>query len=549
VQIGTRGIGALASLFWARILLDTMGDGLYGLFVTFVAVTTLIGLGDLGITVAVAVKVAQAVGSGDREAARKVLGNARHVLSAIVAVVAVIGASLAPWFPGWLGFTEVSGVGSLPTLFYCAVIHFGLNVIASYLASILYGTGNVTWPIIPNFVAGQLAVFAHWILATQGFQLWVQYLPYLAASGAGIWIHYRCVRLSDPDLLILKRVDAAAGGRVGLLKDGFWFYAWTLSTAIYMAADRVFINAGFGPQAVPEYHLNYKAAELAMWFIASAALASMPRITHWLSSEEKRADAIIAANRLQKAQSGLAIVAGLGYLLFNEWFMTLWLGSGFAAPLALQALFAVNLAVTAASDCSSQIAIRSGSAGMKMGGITVLSAALLNIILSFIAMKMHSMNGIALATVVAQCALSFRLAWHSATVLGVPRLVWESRVVIIPLGTVSLAAFAQVYWLGTLGGSRVALGLMFAALMLCSLWLVGIDRNFLSRELRSFVGLFSVPTTGSIVSNPPQAPIDSEFLARPPAQDVSQRRPQDPENPPLTGLGDNPKGNDDTERH
>src|SRR5205814_9842113 len=59
------GLGSLLSLVWTRLLLRAMGDPLYGLFLSFQAVTRLGGLGDLGLSGGISIKTGAMLGRGE----------------------------------------------------------------------------------------------------------------------------------------------------------------------------------------------------------------------------------------------------------------------------------------------------------------------------------------------------------------------------------------------------------------------------------------------------------------------------------------------------
>src|SRR5947208_6209490 len=64
-------LGIFLGLLWTRLLIRSMGDPVYGLFVSFQGVTRLGGLGDLGLSGAVALIVNTRLGRGEDEDLQK----------------------------------------------------------------------------------------------------------------------------------------------------------------------------------------------------------------------------------------------------------------------------------------------------------------------------------------------------------------------------------------------------------------------------------------------------------------------------------------------
>src|SRR6185437_14908666 len=92
-------------------------DPLLGLFQNFQAVTRLGGLGDFGITGALALTVGLMLGRRDEDGLRALLASARPLFLLLAGALAVLFLSLSPWLPGWLGFVGVPGSGSMTALF------------------------------------------------------------------------------------------------------------------------------------------------------------------------------------------------------------------------------------------------------------------------------------------------------------------------------------------------------------------------------------------------------------------------------------------------
>src|SRR5262245_54298801 len=102
-------VSSVMSLICTRLLLRAMGDPAYGLFMTFLGVTRLGGLGDLGITGALASRTGRAVARGEEESLHQLVAGARSLMLMFALGLSLIFLVLSPWLPQWLGFQPVPG--------------------------------------------------------------------------------------------------------------------------------------------------------------------------------------------------------------------------------------------------------------------------------------------------------------------------------------------------------------------------------------------------------------------------------------------------------
>ncbi|MBI3882127.1 MAG: hypothetical protein HY301_18965 [Verrucomicrobia bacterium] len=491
LQIATRALGSLFSLLWTRLLLDAMGLALNGLFLTFRSLAALGGLGELGMGAAVALRAGQLLGRGEDRELREFLAVARAVFVLLAVAAGGIFFALTPWLPGWMHFGDVAGAGPMVGLFAIGAVSVAFLMLASYLNNLNHGAGNVTWPVVPAFVLTQLSLAAHWWLARGGAPLWLQFAPYVAAAGIGLVLAWFYLRASHPVLARLTPMRFAWRAVLALQEKSFWIYLSSLGNRIYTSTDQLLITAGFGPEQVPAYANNYKLCELAWFVIGAASFASLPKITQWIASSAPadRARVVRETHRLNLFQTVLGCGAALGYLAVNDVFMRLWLGEKMLVPAAWQIAFAANLAVTTCGDAGIQLSLRFGDRGLRVGGGVIGLTGLLNLALSFIAMKSGTVGGIAFATVVAQTVLSLVLGWFVCARLELNWPKWAFKTCVLPLAAVALAGAARLALRPDSWPHAAALGGICLALFLVVTWLSGFTFAFVREELRILRGM------------------------------------------------------------
>jgi O-antigen/teichoic acid export membrane protein len=496
--------GSLLSLLWFRLLVFAMGKPLFGLFDSFLAVTRLGGLGDLGISGALAIKAGSMLGGREEEGLQKLLASARALFVVMAGGLFMLFLVLSPWLPRWMHFHDVPGAGSLTTLFIFGGASVALLILSGYFASLNYAHGTVTWPILPTvFISQMLAPFLHWRLAAAGAPLWVQCLPYLLASALNAVVGWRMLKWSHPwlgNLLPLKfsgqlwKILAGASG---------WVYLCSLGNVIYTTTDRLVLQAGIGPEVIAPYRANTKVCDLAVSLILTASFVSLPKITQWISSSNAadRKRLLVETNRLNIFQIVLGCGAALGYLALNDLFIYLWMGPDFNCPLVWQIAFAANLVVTTGGDASIQIATRCGDQGLKRAGLAIGMTGLLNLGLSiFSVLLSHRLGvtgaiaGVAVATVIAQSVLSLGLSWHICRHLGFSFLRWTLKCWLLPLGIVLSAAVLKDYFPKQSFSNLGWLLSCYVILFFAACWLAGMNTGLLRSEFAFVRSIFNKKT-------------------------------------------------------
>jgi hypothetical protein len=365
-------------------------------------------------------------------------------------------------------------------------------LLASYVNNLSYACGNVTWPIVPAFLVLQLCMLGHWQLAAHGQPLWIQYLPYAAASAAGIWLTWSYVRISHRSLARIWPMNVDWPLTLSLFESSFWIYLCMWGTAIYRNTDSMLINAhrNFPLGTLTYYNLNYKFCEIAVFVALTASFVTLPKITVWMASDDPKDQERVRVEmrRLNQFQTLLGCGAALAYLAGNSVFMKIWWMHRAdpvapAQPLLLLA-FALNMAVTASGDAGIQLALRSGKKGLRVMGGVIGGTGFLNLGLSLVAMKMDWLEGIALATVVAQSVLSLVASSYICRHLRMRWLPWAVKGWLAPLAGICFAGWLRMIWPTDSVSHFLMLAGAYAGMFLLAAWAMGVNAEFFREELK-----------------------------------------------------------------
>jgi O-antigen/teichoic acid export membrane protein len=486
-------LGSLFSLLWWRLLLRAMGDPLMGLYQLFQSVTRLGGLGDFGITSALGLKVGTLLGRGDEKGLKSMLASARTLFIFLAAGLCLLLIALSPWLPNWLGFASVPEAGSMTWLFVFGGISLAMIIVSGYFASLNYAHGTVTWPIFPTVLFAQvLAPFVHWRLALLHLPLWIQLLPYLGSSVIMAFLGWRMLKWSHPWLGNLRPLKQDRAEWKALTGTSWWAYLVSLGATIYLSSDVLVIGAEFGPGAIPRYRVNYRVCELFITLIVTASFVGIPKLTQWIASPQEgdRRRLLAEMDRLSKFEIALTCISVLGYLAFNNLFIRLWLDEAHQAPLAWQVAFACNLAVTCSGNAGIQMSMRAGNQGLKWAGLVVAGTGLLNLTLSIISVKLGSIGGVAVATVIAQSVSSILLGGVTCRYLGLSVGRWTARCWLLPMGFVLFAAGLKVLLPDNSLMHLSMLSACYFGVFLVVCVIAGVNRELIRTELNYVRAMF-----------------------------------------------------------
>ena len=484
LRLGAMVVGTLSSLIWTRLIIHALGSELYGLFISFTTFINFGGLTELGMGGAVGLRTSQYLGAGRIDELKIWLANARTVFLLLAIGVASTCLILAPVLPGWLRFTSLPTAGSLPMLFAIGSFGLFLMVVISYFNNLNYACGTLTWPILPQFVFLQVIFFTQWMLATRHAPLYLIYLPTVIITLLNVALSMFFLRVSHPSLANISPLRFHLPTALSLFSLTGWAFLVTMGNIIYTSTDRLLINAGFGPARVTIYQLNYKLCELAVPMLAMFSFLLMPKLTQLIASPDKadQAQAITSFLKLNQIQTFLGCVAALGYLLINDLFIQIWIGSEQQAPLLWQFAFACNLAITVSGDAAIQVAGRCGLHGVRTAGLAIGGTALLNLMLSCISMSYGSIAGIALATVFAQMVLVYILGKFSLGYLLIPRGPFFIKSLLFPLAIVTVFYAARLHFPIT----SPMLWLTYLVALFIIAWVLGINLTLVKEEIQLF---------------------------------------------------------------
>lgn len=460
----------------------------FGLWSLVQATIGLLGLMDMGYSASVVKYVADARGRGDSERTGNLTATFFWLYAALGALTIAATVAVAPFLPSLLGIPAdkartgqfvwiligIRSATGLPLgLFAGILVGYQKQVLSN--ASRLLGTLSyalVTWWALS--MSPSLETLAWTSLAT--------------GVGANLIAMLFCIG-STPGMSLSPRRF-----RRPLLREistfSLWFFLIQVSLLLATRVDTLVINAFLPLAAVALYTVAIRVAEKASVLCRQLANALAPMIAELKGAGEERN---VRAVFLKGSMLGVACAAPLlvGLFWLADETLAVWMGEEFrSAALPCRLLLAAAMVSVVHGNTENVLSM---TGHQKYLALASLGGQVLNLLLTLALVRPLGIAGVALATLVAQCAVQFLFIQRRAgEVYGVTRSQFYR-------GTLSPSIPGSVACVGAIAAGSVALpptslpaiagllawgGLCFGA----AFWFAGLsrdDRAYFAGRLRA----------------------------------------------------------------
>ena len=246
---------------------------------------------------------------------------------------------------------------------------------------------------------------------------------------------------------------------------------------------------------MPPYTFNYKIPELTYTLVSAAGLVAFSKVARLVNStvESERNTGLQLFTYLHRLQIWGSMCMAIVYVFLNDKFIELWLGEEYRVSVYLQLAFAANLVFAAAGDAPIRGVSMFSSANLPYFGRVLFGMGALNLGLSLLFMKLGSLIGIAIATVVAQgglnCFLIVRLARHK----GADSRALLVRTLIQPLMFVVVLFGLKLFWRVETVLGQLSLGAAAVSLVILQFYLLGLRPDQAAAEYNHLLRLLKPP--------------------------------------------------------
>ncbi|MDH5299862.1 MAG: polysaccharide biosynthesis protein [Gammaproteobacteria bacterium] len=393
-----KGLAILATFVAMPITIKYLGNELFGVWATMLALISWVMLFDLGIGNGLRNKVSESLSASDYNSAREYVAASYMVVGfvAVVLFLVVLIVSISVSWQRIFNTTIVSEVAlreSVIVLAMCILANFWISLVAQ----VFHGLQKTSYVVFSQFLANILALFSVYALYvfcdSSILYMVLAYGLALVSSNLilTLILHAKHPRLmpffSKPKLLQIKP----------LLTLGIQFFIIQLATLSIYMTDRIIISQILGPGMVTPYEVVLK---LFSFFVLIQTLLLTPLLPAYTEAFHRGDYSWI--KKYTAAQLVVFLVLSLSALIFSfnaDWLIQLWVGDGVDVPRYVVGLFVV---LTIMMLWNAIFSCFIGAIGkLKIGVFITSFSAAINIPLSiYLAQTDLGVAGVILATII-----------------------------------------------------------------------------------------------------------------------------------------------------
>jgi O-antigen/teichoic acid export membrane protein len=466
----------VTSVILTPILIHSLGDLYYGLWILVASALDYYGVLDLGMRPALFRAVAWSKGANDRTAMHETLLSALAFTVVLGFFVLLLTLLLVPVLPGFFKLA-----GPARRIFPWLMILLGLDVaeafparmLGAYLNSLgrfdLYNLAAVL-STIPRAVFVVLAVRSgHGIRAVAGVTL--------AATIFSLLLHWWLVRRVDRELELDWRLARWSRLRE-LFRYGSFAFVNNIGNQLRLYTDSIVIARILGAALITPFNV---AARLMGYFtqvMSGIAVPLMGRMSE-LDGQARHEDLREYFLRSTRTTALLAVFIGSMLIFDGRQFLRLWVGERFLSSYPL--LFVMTVAYLVAFALQSNWIVIMALARHRLLALLNVAEGIANLLLSLYWAKRYGLIGVALGTAAPMLASNVLIyPWYALQIVRLPvrdylrhALAQPAAVGLLFAGVCWLASASRadgtfLYLLWTVAWQTTVFGLLAYTLGLCS---------------------------------------------------------------------------------
>lgn len=397
-RILTKAIG----LFVTPIVLSYLGQDAYGMWITIGSFIGYMGIMDVGITGSVTQMIAKSDTKDQMSRINTIVNNSFFLQIAIGLVIILTGSGLSFFFPSWFKIDTVAE-DTVWLAFLLAAISYGIALPPKTLKALIKGKQRLALVIWMEFFLFLIRTGLNLLLLEMGFNLIAMPIGALVVGLLAYPFFLYMAKKSLP-ALSLHIKNCSWKEAKGIFKvSSVWFIGMISAVVIY-TTDTIIIGTLLSVSLVTTYALTYRLTEIIREFIYSISATAMPGLGQLTGEGDIEKIRAVFITMLPLILN-LAISAAFFIAMFNQIFVSLWVGSDIYGGDTLNAIFAATLFTTVVFHSFSVIL----SSGLHLNTVVISRAveAILNILLSLWLVEENGLIGVALGTVIASLMTSF----------------------------------------------------------------------------------------------------------------------------------------------
>ncbi len=375
---------------------------LYGAWLATGNILAWITVIDPGISTVLQQQVSTAYGKRDIGELNALLTGGVLISGGVSLLILLAGFVSSRFIVVWLNLNTPADMASVEQAFVIAVLGTALMIFSYGLTAFNQGLLSSIGIGIAFVITMVLSLVITAVLLYKGMGLLA--LPIgLVVRGLGLTVSsagYLLWRYKVEELLCYR---FSMRGITKLAKlTAYTFFSRTAGV-IASNMDAFVISRFLGVEAAPVFVLTRKAPDICRAFLERPAIAFMPAISHMVGTGEKVRAKIILVRLLSMVLWLLGLVVS-GFVLYNESFISLWVGPHLFAGNTVNLIITFSLIVMVLVNVLSSLCFSFGN--IKGNSVADTIQGLLSIPLMVVGANYWGMVGVALAPLLAMLAVS-----------------------------------------------------------------------------------------------------------------------------------------------
>lgn len=280
-SLAIKGVSIFVSLMLVPMTLGYVSNEMYGIWLTLSSVMMWLGFFDVGFTLGLKNKLAEAIALGEWERGKMLVSTTYFMMIAIFVPLCVILELLVP-IVNWSSFlnvdimynTEITNTLYVLVIFFC--VQMIVNVLTAVIAAFQKVALSSLFPVIGNiaslFVIWLLTKFCPPSLISLAFA--ISAVPVIVFVTASLFLYYRQFRKVSPDISAIN---------THYIKDlfslGVRFFLIQIQFVVLYQCTNVLISNVSGPREVTSYNIAYKYLNVGMMFFSIILAPLWPAFT------------------------------------------------------------------------------------------------------------------------------------------------------------------------------------------------------------------------------------------------------------------------------
>jgi len=398
------GLMIVSGILLVPLYLRFIPIGLYGAWLATGNILAWLTAIDPGLSTVLQQQVAVAYGKKDFTAVRELFAGGLCITTAIICVIIVLSFILAKHLPGWLNLPVDIDSAMIIKAFCLMVIGTALMIFSysitatngGLLASVSIGIIYVIVTVFSIILTIALLYNGFGLLAIPMGCLFRGVGLILGNFGYFIW------------RTAVEKIGFSFSFRKApaLIKLTLYTFLGNCGELITNNTDLFILSRFLGPEIVPVLHLTRTPTQMSKAFVVRPAIAFMPAVSHLVGSGEidKARTVLLRFSRIIFWLLGLFVS---GFIVFNDDFVRLWVGSQLFAGQAINLILCGIFFFAVISDSLVKLCLALGN--IKGNNLMTFIKALLFIPLVILGAKYLGILGIVLAQLLSILVVS---SWY-----------------------------------------------------------------------------------------------------------------------------------------